>query len=172
MAGKRFAYSPDNGAVYRQWGEHTLCKRDIPEVHRQRLEIEQRAEDFLRMQSEITTDRLWAINQARFEVARIAWLYDPDFAAEIVATIRHSQPDFVPGGVAARFHYRILYRTLGFSAAEKLAQWKRTLLSHVGFRRSKENLNRALFSHHTNIQSSAPLAGDARVRICSDIQGL
>jgi glycosyltransferase involved in cell wall biosynthesis len=129
MAGKRFAYSSENGAVYRQWGEHTLCKRDTAEVHRQRLEIEQRAEDFLRTQSEITEDRLWAINQARFEVARMAWLYDPDFAAEIVAIIRHSQADFVPGGAAARFHYRLLYRTLGFSAVEKLAEWKRTLLA-------------------------------------------
>lgn len=129
MAGKRFAYSSDNGAVYRQWSEDTLCKRDILEVHRQRLEIEQQAEDFLRMQSDLTPDRLRAINQARFEVARIAWSYDPDFAAEIVATIRHSQPDFVPSGAAARLHYRLLYRTLGFSAAEKLAEWKRTLLA-------------------------------------------
>jgi glycosyltransferase involved in cell wall biosynthesis len=128
MAGKRFAYSSDNGAVYRQWGEHTVCKRDTPEVHRQRLEIEHRAEGFLRMQSDLTPDRLWAINQARFEVARMAWLYDPVYAAEIVATIRHSQPDFIPGGAAARFRYRLLYRTLGFSAAEKLAELKRTLL--------------------------------------------
>ena len=86
-------------------------------------------EDFLRMQSELTADRLWAINQARFEIARIAWLYDSDFAADIVATIRHSQPDFVPGGAAGRFLYRLLYRTVGFSAAERLAECKRTLLS-------------------------------------------
>ena len=127
MAGKRFAYNSSNGAVYRQWSEHTLCKSDISEVHRQRLEIEQRAEDFLRMQSEMTENRLRAINQARFEIARIAWLYDPNFAADIVATIQHSLPGFVPSGAAARFRYRILYRTLGFSAAETLAQWKRML---------------------------------------------
>jgi glycosyltransferase involved in cell wall biosynthesis len=129
MAGKRFAHCSENGAVYRQWGEDTLCKHDTPEVHRHRLEIEQRAEEFLRMQNELTADRLWAINQARFEIARMVWLYDPDFAAEIVEAIRHSQPGFVPGGAAARLHYRLLYRTLGFRVVERLAEWKRTLLS-------------------------------------------
>src|SRR5262245_32530445 len=46
--GKRFAYCPTNGAVYRQWSTETVCKRDISEVHRRRLEIEQRLEDHLR----------------------------------------------------------------------------------------------------------------------------
>ena len=32
----------------------------------------------------------------------MAWLYDPDFAVEIVATIGRSQPGFVPDGAAAR----------------------------------------------------------------------
>lgn len=127
-AAKRFAYCPANGAVYRQWSENSVCTRDLSEVHRRRLEIEQRAEDFLCSQGELTVDRLWAINQARFEIARMAWLYDPDFAAEIVATIRHSQPGFVPGGDAARLHYRLAYQTLGFNAAERLAEWKRRLL--------------------------------------------
>lgn len=125
MAGKRFAYCSDNGAVYRQWGEHTLCKRDTPEVHRHRLEIEQRAKDFLRGRNQLTAERLWAISQARFEIARMAWLYDRNLAAEIVATIRHSQPGFVPGGQAARWRYRIIYRTLGFQAAERIAKWRR-----------------------------------------------
>ncbi len=145
MAGKRFAYNSSNGAVYLQWSEHTLCKSDISEVHRQRLEIEQRAEDFLRMQSEMTENRLRAINQARFEIARIAWLYDPNFAADIVATIQHSLPGFVPSGAAARFRYRILYRTLGFSAAGNTRTVEANALLSIGFRRSKRNLNSCSF---------------------------
>ena len=125
MAGKRFAYCPHNGAVYRQWGEHTVCKRDKPEVHRRRLEIEQRAEDFLRRSRELTPDRLWAINQARFEMARLAWQYDSGFARDIMRTVRHSLPEFVPNGDAASRHYQVMYRLLGFTGAERLATVRR-----------------------------------------------
>ena len=71
--GKRFTYCSSNGAVYRLWGEHTVCKRNKAEVRVRRLDIEQRAEEFLRKRGELTDARHWAINQARFEIARIAW---------------------------------------------------------------------------------------------------
>ncbi len=125
IAGKGFAYCPRNGAVYRQWGEHTVCKRDKPEVHRRRLEIEQRAEDFLRERRELTPARLCAINQARFEIARLAWQYDPRFACEIMRTVRQSQPEFTPSGDAAPRHYQMMYRLFGFTGAEKLANVRR-----------------------------------------------
>jgi glycosyltransferase involved in cell wall biosynthesis len=51
---KRFAYCATSGAVYRQWSNETVCNRDIPEVHRRRLEIEERLEDHLRGKSELT----------------------------------------------------------------------------------------------------------------------
>jgi glycosyltransferase involved in cell wall biosynthesis len=54
MAGKRFEFCAAVGAVYRQWGEHTVCKRDKPEVHRRRLQIERQAEEFLEKRKELT----------------------------------------------------------------------------------------------------------------------
>lgn len=126
MAGQKFHYCPTPGAVYRQWSEQTVCKRDVPEVHRRRLEIEQRAEDWLRETGELTPARLWAINQARFETARSVWKYDPARAAEIMHGVGFSQPDFMPDGDAAPSSYRTAYRFLGFPAAERLAAWKRS----------------------------------------------
>jgi glycosyltransferase involved in cell wall biosynthesis len=125
MAEKRFAYCPHHGAIYRQWGEHTVCKRDKSEVRRRRLDIEQRAEDFLRARHELTPARLWAINQARFEMARIAWQCDHAEAIKIVEIIRHSQPDFLPAGNAAPAGYRLLLRLLGFRLTETVADWRR-----------------------------------------------
>ena len=125
MANKRFAYCDRNGAVYRQWGEHTVCKKDKPEVHRRRLEIEQRAEDWLRDHRELTPARLWAINQARFETARMVWLYDPVSATEIMKTVKRSEPGFRPGGKAAPESYRAVYRLLGFRGAQRVAAWQR-----------------------------------------------
>jgi glycosyltransferase involved in cell wall biosynthesis len=126
MAKKRFNYCPDAGAIYRQWSEHTVCKRNKPEVHRRRLEIEQRAEDWLREHGELTDFRLSAINQGRFETARSAWQYDPDFAASIMRTVHRSQPGFTPAGAAAPRAYRLTYQLLGFRASEWIAgNWRK-----------------------------------------------
>jgi glycosyltransferase involved in cell wall biosynthesis len=121
ISNKRFAYHPTNGAVYRQWSTETVCKRDIPEVHRRRLQIEQRLEDHLRKQKELTSKRLDAISQARFEIARIAWQYDPILAGEIMQQVQASNPRFSPTGAAAPRHYRLVFHSLGFQAAEGLA---------------------------------------------------
>jgi glycosyltransferase involved in cell wall biosynthesis len=131
MAGKRFAYCPHAGAVYRQWGEHTVSKRDMPEVHRQRLEIEQRAEDFLRGCGELTPARLYAINQGRFERARSVWQYDPACAAKIMEAVCRLQPDFVPSGNYAPRRYQSIYRLFGFRAAEKAADMRRNLMNRL-----------------------------------------
>jgi glycosyltransferase involved in cell wall biosynthesis len=70
MAGCRFQYCPHVGAVYRQWSEDTVCRRNRFEVGRQRMKIQDRAEEFLAAGSELTPSRLGAINQTRFEMAR------------------------------------------------------------------------------------------------------
>jgi Glycosyl transferase family 2 len=125
MAGRHFTFCPHNGSVYRQWGEETLCKRDKPEVRRQRLQIEQRAEIFLQERNELTPARRWAINMARFEMARTAWQLDHAEALDIMEIIRRSDPGFQPAGTAAPERYRLVFRLFGFRAAEILASWLR-----------------------------------------------
>ena len=132
MAGKQWSFCPSNGAIYRQWSEQTVCKRDKPEVRRQRLQIEQRAETFLMERNELTPERRWAINQARFEMARIAWQHDSNEAIGIMTTIRRSDPGFQPAGTAAPAHYRMIYRTLGFRAAETVADCLRSVKARPG----------------------------------------
>jgi glycosyltransferase involved in cell wall biosynthesis len=121
VSGKRFAYHPMSGAVYRRWSAKTLCGRDIAEVHRRRLEIEQRMEDHLRGSKLLTRERLRAINQARFEIARIAWQYDSTLAGEIMDQVRELDRKFSPRGSAAPAHYRIIFHSLGFQTAQWLA---------------------------------------------------
>jgi glycosyltransferase involved in cell wall biosynthesis len=121
IRGKRFTYHPTNGAVYRQWSNETLCKRDISEVHRRRLEIEQRLEDYLRKSNQLSRKRLHAINQARFQIARVAWQYDSDFAGKLMDQVQRLDPKFSPTGRAAPAHYRFIFHSLGFRAAEKIA---------------------------------------------------
>lgn len=132
MAGKTLTYCPENGAVYRQWGEHTVCKRDKPEVRRRRMEIEDRAEAFLQDTSDLTPPRRWAINMARFEMARIAWQHDHAEALGIMDAVRHSQPDFTPDGNAAPTVYRMVFGFAGFRIAEFVANLRRRLFRSQG----------------------------------------
>jgi hypothetical protein len=127
VAGKSFAYCPAGGAVYRQWSENTLCRKDIGEVHRRRVEIEQAAEDHLREAQQLTPQRLRAISQARFEIARAARQYDRAFARRILQSMRENDPNFRPAGPAAPLAYRLAFRWLGFEAAETLAAIKRAV---------------------------------------------
>jgi glycosyltransferase involved in cell wall biosynthesis len=126
MAGKHFTICPHNGLIYRQWSEATVCNRDKSEVRKRRLEIEQRAEDFLRERKELTPERHWAINQARFEIARTAWQENHGVALDIMKIVRQSLPGFIPAGPAAPARYQAAYWLLGFRGAEILAQtWRR-----------------------------------------------
>jgi glycosyltransferase involved in cell wall biosynthesis len=128
---KRFAYHSANGAVYRQWSNETVCKRDIPEVHRRRLEIEQRLEDHLRETNQLTSERLRAINQARFQIARLVWQYDAHSARDIVDQVQRLDTTFLPTGAAAPAHYRLAFRLLGFGATERIASAVRKRIRHL-----------------------------------------
>jgi GT2 family glycosyltransferase len=130
-AGKRFLYCPASGAVYRQWSTSTVSHRDIAELHRRKLEIEQATEDHLRATQRLTPQRQQAISQARFEIARIAWQYDREFARTILRNLHNSDALFQPIGRAAPLAYRFAFRWLGFAAAERLAALRRKVRTTI-----------------------------------------
>lgn len=127
IGGKKFAYHASGGSIYRQWSDETVCKRNIPEVHRRRLEIEQRLEEFLSRTAQLTPERQRAVSQARFEIARIAWQYDRSFAVRIMKEVKEADPAFSPSGKAAPAHYKFVFRACGFSFAEGLAAARRVV---------------------------------------------
>jgi glycosyltransferase involved in cell wall biosynthesis len=133
QAGAEFRYFGECHAAYRHWSENaTVSKHSRTELRRRRLEIEERMEQFLESRGELTPARMQALNQARFELARGAWLEDPAEATKIVGAIKVRQPGFVPEPPAARGHYRWLYQTFGFTAAERAAAYKRRLCGMAG----------------------------------------
>ena len=128
QAGAEFRYFGECHAAYRHWSQNaTVSKHSRAELRRRRLEIEERMEQFLESRGELTPARMQALNQARFELARGAWLEDPAEATKIVGSIKERQPGFVPEPPAARGQYRWLYKTFGFTAAERAAAYKRRL---------------------------------------------
>jgi len=133
QAGAEFRYFGECHAAYRHWSQNaTVSKHSRAELRRRRLEIEERMEQFLESRGELTPARMQALNQARFELARGAWLEDPAEATKIVGAIKERQPGFVPEPPAARGQYRWLYQTFGFTAAERAAAYKRRLSGTAG----------------------------------------
>jgi glycosyltransferase involved in cell wall biosynthesis len=127
IAGKRFRYADAGGAVYQRFETGTLSTTNVARVRRERLKIEDRLEQHLREAGTMTLYRQWAINQARFEIARVAWHESKDIAFEARAAIRRSGARFVPKGIAAPAVYRAVYRLFGFSVAEYIADRTRLL---------------------------------------------
>jgi glycosyltransferase involved in cell wall biosynthesis len=125
IAGKRFEYFGEAGSVYRQWSESTVCKRDKSETHRQLLAIQDKIEQHLKATNQLTQARQNAINQTRFENARMIWLVDKAWASQVILKINNTNKGFIPSGQAAPKSYRLIYRLLGFDVAEKLAYLKR-----------------------------------------------
>jgi glycosyltransferase involved in cell wall biosynthesis len=128
LANKRFQYSPTGGAVYRQWSDQTVCKKNLPEVHRRRMAITDDAESYLNDAGRMTFDRQYAINMGRFEIARSAWRHDREFAMQIVRKISSTDQRFVPSGNAAPKLYRIMLKAFGFPLTETIATWRRSLV--------------------------------------------
>lgn len=128
MNRRRFLYCGEGGAIYRQWGTGTVCKRDMPESLRRRLEITDRAEAFLRENGELSPDRVRAISQGRFEAARQLWLTAPGRALDIMEKVRKADPNYSPVGWAAPLLYRMAFAFFGFETAERLAGVKRDAL--------------------------------------------
>ncbi|MEM6448334.1 MAG: glycosyltransferase [Cyanobacteria bacterium P01_D01_bin.123] len=128
VSGARFGYLNQPGAIYRLWSTGTVSRKNKWEVYRRRLQIEDRIEAHLAKTGELTPERQAAIDQARFECARTIWSSDRDWAKSLIEQIRQHAPDFVPMGDAAPAFYRAVFQMLGFTAAEQVAQWKRSLV--------------------------------------------
>jgi hypothetical protein len=84
-------------------------------------------EQFLSDSRQLTIGRRHAINQARFEIARVAWNIDREAAKAIMRRVRTSQPYFLAEKPAATRAYRMLYEIFGFDCAETIASLKRRL---------------------------------------------
>jgi hypothetical protein len=132
MHGKRLVFCPSVGAVYRLWSHDTVSRRNCDLARQNRLKIIQTAEIFLRQPDRLTPTRQWAVNQARFEVARSYWPEDPNVALEIVRAICELHPGFRPGAPVP-VGYRACYRLFGFRMTEKIAAWQRQRPSWRGY---------------------------------------
>ena len=125
VSGARFSFTKADGAVYRRFDDGTVSTRNAALVRRERARIEDKLENYLEANGLLTLSRQWAINQARFDMARSAWPENRFEALEHHAAIRVSNKRFCPSGPSAPRLYRLAYRLFGFERAEAFAATKR-----------------------------------------------
>lgn len=124
--GANFVYCPYAESVYRRFENGSVSTGKPDRVRAEILSLLQKGEQFLRQSNALTAQRLQAINQMRFRIARTVWPDNPAEAKSIIATIHFSDPRFVPlASDQAPSAYRWCYRLLGFVAAEKVGEFRR-----------------------------------------------
>lgn len=127
-AGKRVAFCPEIGAVYRLWGDHTLGQKQPREYSLARLRIIDEAERHLEQAGELSPERKDAIAYGRLDCARTIYPLDPELALATALKLREQHPRFVvPAGDYFPFSYRVTYKLLGFAVSERLAAALRRL---------------------------------------------
>jgi glycosyltransferase involved in cell wall biosynthesis len=131
-ADKRFLPCPGAVAAYRRFEGGTVSTSRREAVVEEILRILDATENYLRSASLLNPERLSAVNQHRFWLARNIWPWAPKRSAAIMQRVRDRQPSFQPE--PSRFapaSYRACYRVLGFSIAESIAGLKRKLVRHA-----------------------------------------
>ncbi len=129
QGGKIFLPCRDAVAVYRRFSHGTVSSGKGALLTDEILRILTLTESHLRDHSMLTEDRLTAINDHRFRLARGLWLSESEKSRDIVKLIRCVQPDFKlqPSSFAPK-SYRICFRFLGFEVAEVIAAFKRRVI--------------------------------------------
>jgi glycosyltransferase involved in cell wall biosynthesis len=131
IAGKKFRYLCESDSVYRLWKKETVSRKEPQKTLQNRLQIEDRIEEYLKAHKQLNRARSDAINQARFECARLLWNYDRDAAIKVISKIKLSSPRFKPSPKMVPTTYIFLYKILGFPLSERIAQSKRSLLKSI-----------------------------------------
>ena len=128
MAGFRFGYVPGCFAnYYRDLATRSMSRVNAREFFEGEAAIILRAVRQLEAKKTDTTARRRAAARRLHAVARNAFGIDNAWYQELMKKIRTLDPDFRPTG---RLPYRIAERWLGGEAAERLASWKRRMISH------------------------------------------
>ena len=123
-AGQRFVFAPTPHAVYRIWSEQTLCRRDPRLVIRERTRLIDTLQAWLTARSAWTEEHRRTAGRACFEMARTIAKFDLAEAATYHRE-RCACGLLRLDGPAAPAGYRLAHRLLGFTAAEKLAAFRR-----------------------------------------------
>ena len=150
-AGKRFEFCKDAGAVYRQWSDNTVCRRNPLLSYAKRIEILDRAADFLARHHSLIAPRMDAIAHGRFEMRGESIALTPAQSVACAARAMEQHPAFrLPRAACFPPAYRAAFRLGGFESAERWAERMRAIRRKSV---SVDDGGAILQRHHPDVQS-------------------
>ena len=127
IAGKRFKYTPQQGAIYRYWSTNTVSHKNPIKTIVKKLAIIDAAEHHLAEIGALDHAYRDAFAFQRIESARTLYQLDQSAAIETAAKAARVNPTHkLPLAPAFPTVYRLLYHILGFKVAEMVAEITRT----------------------------------------------
>jgi glycosyltransferase involved in cell wall biosynthesis len=114
-----FVYAPTPNAVYRIWSEETRCRRDQRPVIKSRTKLCESLRDWLKARGMWTQAHREALGQSLLEMARKLASEDLSFATRYHEA--HKEEIWLEGPAAPK-GYQLIYKTLGFRAAERVGR--------------------------------------------------
>jgi glycosyltransferase involved in cell wall biosynthesis len=120
QTGSHFMAAKERGSIYRV-SKGSVSRKDPLRVIRARMEITDRAVEYLRSIGGLTRERRKAVFVARMESARSSVANDPEFAEELCKKAFAVAGLWGISSPALRLRYRIAFWLLGFQRTERLA---------------------------------------------------
>ena len=122
----KFKAAPAAWSTYRQWSATQAVNEDPLRKMTTRLELMIDAAVQLKARGEMTPARRRAFFDASLGVLRTIYPLDPAFAVEHHQKLWSECPDCRPSKELFPARYRLVYQTIGFSSAERLAELVRS----------------------------------------------
>jgi hypothetical protein len=125
MAGCRCEPCAQVGSIYRVQSEDSVSRKDPLRTIRTRMELTNRAEQYLRTNGLETTAHRRALFIAGMESARSSYERDPELAEQLCQKALSAGCWWRTSSKALRMRYLLALRVFGFQCAERLAVWRR-----------------------------------------------
>lgn len=123
--GYNFKAAPDAWSTYRQWSSTQAVNEDPLRKMTTRLELMFEAAAYLRAVGEMTPARSHAFFDASLSVLRAIYPLAPGLAIKQHKALLSMCPESRPSKELFPARYRFAYETIGFSSAERLAEFMR-----------------------------------------------
>lgn len=122
----KFKAAPDAWSTYRQWSATQAVNEDPLRKMTTRLHLMFDAAAQLQARGELTPARRRAFFDAAFGVLRTIYPLNPRFAVEQHEKLLFQCPDCRPSKDLFPARYRLVYETVGFAPAERIAELMRS----------------------------------------------
>ncbi|HEX3624673.1 MAG TPA: glycosyltransferase family A protein [Verrucomicrobiae bacterium] len=127
LAGARIEATPDAWSTYRQWSRNQLVNKYSAKLADDRFRLMLEVVKELKARRELTDERSRVFQIYGFQVIRNLYSMSPEDGVRALSELQRFLRPFALRADSSPFAYRVLYRLVGFVAAERVVRWRRLI---------------------------------------------